>query len=443
MSVVRPLAGWGRYPVVDCDLHQPGSPDALVETLGGLPQAIARGNGRAYGDASLNPAATVGMLRLDRLIDLDPATGVVTCEAGVLLSDLISAMLPRGWFPPVTPGTKFVTIGGMIASDVHGKNHHGAGSFCDHVEWFDLALGDGRVLRCSADDNEDLFAATCGGMGLTGIILRASFRLLKVETALVRQRTIRAPTLADAFAAFESTLDWTYSVAWIDCLAQGRDLGRSALILGEHALPDEIPVDRRAAPLARPDRAARRVPIDFPAVALSRPSVQIFNKLYYARQREGDAIADIDPYFYPLDAILEWNRIYGARGFVQYQCVLPLAASEAGMTLLLRDIAAAGQASFLAVLKRFGKGSFGLLSFPMEGYTLALDFPANAANFALLERLDAITRDHGGRIYLAKDSRTEALTTAGYPNLERFRAIRHQYGLDTRFSSLQSQRLGL
>ncbi|MFZ4382669.1 MAG: FAD-binding protein, partial [Sandarakinorhabdus sp.] len=431
------------YPVVDCDLHQPGSPAALLDLVDTLPQVIARGNGRAYGDASLNPAATIGTLRLDRLIDLDPATGAVTAEAGLLLKDLIAAMLPRGWFAPVTPGTKFVTIGGMIASDVHGKNHHGAGSFCDHVEWLDLALGDGRVLRCSPDENADLFAATCGGMGLTGIILRARFRLLKVETSLVRQRTIRAPNLADAFAAFESTLDWTYSVAWIDCLAQGRNLGRSAIILGEHALPDEIPAARRSAPLARPDRAARRVPIDFPTAALSRPSVQIFNKLYYARQVDGMAIVDIDPYFYPLDALLEWNRIYGAPGFVQYQCVLPLGASEAGMTLLLRAIAAAGQASFLAVLKRFGKGSFGLLSFPMAGYTLALDFPANAANFALLERLDAITRDHGGRIYLAKDARTSRLDTAGYPDLERFRAIRQQYGLETRFSSLQSQRLGL
>lgn len=443
MALLRPLSGWGRYPIAECALHQPDSPAALVEALGGIPDGIARGNGRAYGDASLNRHAVVGMLRLDKLIDFDPLTGAIICEAGLLLSELIAAMLPRGWFPPVTPGTKFVTIGGMIASDVHGKNHHGAGSFCDHVEWIDLALGDGRVLRCSPTENAALFAATCGGMGLTGIVLRARFRLLKVETSMVRQRTLRAPTLAHAFALFEGTLGWTYSVAWIDCLASGRDLGRSAIILGEHALLDDIPADRRAAPLDRPARTAKRVPIDFPAAALSRIPVMMFNKLYYAVQRERDAIVDIDPYFYPLDALLEWNRIYGRRGFVQYQCVLPLAESEKGMTRLLRDIAAAGQASFLAVLKRFGKGSFGLLSFPMEGYTLALDFPANDSNFRLLARLDAITREHGGRIYLAKDARTDALSVAGYPHLDSFRAIRREFGFDTRFSSLQSQRLAL
>ncbi len=443
MVQVQQLSGWGRYPIAECPLHQPDTPAALAATMAGLPGAIARGNGRSYGDASLNTDAVVGTLRLDKLVDFDPEIGWITCEAGLLLSDMITIMMPRGWFAPVTPGTKFVTIGGMIASDVHGKNHHGAGSFADHVEWIDLALGDGRVLRCSHSENAALFAATCGGMGLTGIILRACVRLLKVETSMVRQRTVRAPSLAHAIARFEETLDWTYSVAWIDCLASGRSLGRSAIILGNHALPDEIPADRRADPLARRPRAVKRVPIDFPAAALSRVPVQIFNQFYYASQREGDAVVDIDPYFYPLDALLEWNRIYGRRGFVQYQCVLPLEESEKGMTKLLEAIAATGQASFLAVLKRFGKGSFGLLSFPMEGYTLALDFPANEGNFALLRQLDVITQSHGGRIYLAKDSRTDTLAPTGYPQLEAFRAIRREHGLDARFSSLQSQRLGL
>ena len=444
MAAVRALSGWGRYPVADCALYQPGNVAESCATIASLPDAIARGNGRAYGDASLNPAATIGMLGLDRFVDFDPETGELTCEAGLLLADLIAVLLPRGWFPPVSPGTKFVTIGGMIASDVHGKNHHGAGSFCDHVEWLDLAIGDGQVRRCSKTENEALFAATCGGMGLTGLIIRARFRLLKVATAMVRQRTIRAPTLAHAFAAFEASQGATYSVAWIDCLAQGRDLGRSAVILGEHATLDEIPADRRAAPFARPLRAVRRVPIDFPKLALGRMSVRTFNALYYARQREGDAIVDIDKYFYPLDALLDWNRIYGRGGFVQYQCVLPLETSEKGISLLLKNIAAGGQASFLAVLKRFGKGSFGLLSFPMEGYTLALDFPAHPGNFALLARLDGITSAHGGRVYLAKDAMTDRTgLEAGYPQIERFRAIRRELGVDRCFSSLQSRRLGL
>ena len=435
------LSGWGRYPVAECAVSTPRDAATVPALLDPLPDAIARGNGRSYGDAGMNPAATIDARRLDRLVDFDPATGLLVCEGGVLLSELIDAMLPRGWFAPVTPGTKLVTIGGMIASDVHGKNHHVAGSFCDHVEWIDLAIGEGRVLRCSAREHADLFAAACGGMGLTGVILRAAFRLLKVETAAVRQRTLRAPTLAHAFAAFEASLDWTYSVAWIDCLASGRHLGRSAILLGEHALRDELPPDRRNAPLRRAARKPKRVPVDFPAVALSRTPVRLFNRLYYAAQRPGDAIVDLDPYFYPLDAIRDWNRIYGRRGFVQYQCVLPLAKSEAGLTRLLTAIAAAGQASFLAVLKRMGRQSFGMLSFPMEGYTLALDFPATRSNLALLDRLDGITRDHGGRVYLAKDARAGAAAfAAGYPRLDEFRAARRRYGLD-RFSSLLSRRL--
>ncbi|MDB5698773.1 MAG: linked oxidase domain protein [Alphaproteobacteria bacterium] len=436
------LSGWGRYPVAECNVLTPGDAPALLRALDGLPEAIVRGNGRSYGDASLNPAATIEGRRLDRLIDFDPDTGLLVCEGGLLLAELIDVMLPRGWFPPVTPGTKLVTIGGMIASDVHGKNHHGAGSFCEHVEWLDLAIGDGSVLRCSAGENADLYAATCGGMGLTGAIARACFRLLEVETASVRQQTRRAPNLAHAFALLDESLEWTYSVAWIDCLAAGPDLGRSVILLGEHALPDELPAPRRAAPLARAVRRPKRVPIDFPALALSRPAVRIFNRLYYAAHKPGAAIVDIDRYFYPLDAIHDWNRIYGRGGFVQYQCVLPLAESKAGMTKLLTAIAAAGEASFLAVLKRFGGQSFGMLSFPMEGYTLALDFPANISNLALLDRLDAITREHGGRIYLAKDARTAADDfAAGYPRLEAFRAVRRRYRLDRHFSSLLSRRL--
>ena len=438
------LSGWGRFPTAECEVLRPPDAATLATMLSRFPDAIARGNGRSYGDASLNPDATVDTRRLDHLIDFDPATGWLVCEGGVLLAELINVFLPRGWLPPVMPGTKLVTIGGMIASDVHGKNHHSTGSFCDHVRWIDLAVGAAGVLRCSAIENTELFAATCGGMGLTGVVLRACFRMLQVETAAVRQRTIFAPTLVDAFARFEESLDWTYSVAWIDCLASGRDLGRSVMLLGEHARPDELPPQRRAARLARPARRAKRVPVDLPALALSRTSVRVFNRLYYAAQRPGDAIVNLEAFFYPLDAILDWNRIYGARGFVQYQCVLPLTASPSGMTELLTAIAAAGQASFLAVLKRLGRKSFGLLSFPMEGYTLALDFPANPANLVLLDRLDKITGDHGGRVYLAKDARVSAASfAAGYPRLGEFRAVRRRYGLDRRFSSLLSRRLDI
>lgn len=444
MPYQAPLAGWGRYPVRECNVWQPSTTDALHDTLKPLNTSIGRGNGRSYGDASMNVDATIDMLRLNRLIAFDEATGTLVCEAGVLLSDLVATLVPRGWFPPVTPGTRMVTIGGMIASDVHGKNHHAAGSFCDHVDWFDLELGDGRVLRCSLTENTDLFAATCGGMGLTGIIVRASFRMLKIETAYMRQRTIRVPDLEQALSVFEQSHSSTYSVAWIDCMATGKSLGRSAILLGEHATQDELDPLRGSAPLARPSRKTKTIPIDFPSFALSGFNVRMFNHLYYAMQRPGDAVVDLDPYFYPLDAIFDWNRIYGRLGFLQYQSVLPLATSEKGLRRLLEAISGAGAGSFLAVLKRMGQQSFGMLSFPMEGYTLALDFPATPDNFALLERLDAITADHGGRVYLTKDARVSPERfAAGYPRLNEFRTLREQYGLDKRFSSLLSQRLGL
>jgi decaprenylphospho-beta-D-ribofuranose 2-oxidase len=444
MTAPMPLSGWGRYPVVDCRQTRPIDPDEATSTSEAANgRLIARGNGRSYGDASLNPDNTLVTRALDRFITFDANAGWLTCEAGVLLSDIIDAMLPRGWFPMVTPGTRFVTVGGMIASDVHGKNHHRDGSFCHHVAWFDLALGDGGVLRCSRDDHADLFAATCGGMGLTGVVLRACIRLRAVESAAIRQRTLRADHLDHAIELFETTLDWTYSVAWIDCLATGARTGRSVLLLGEHATRDELDAKRRAVPLARPQSRARRLPITPPAFVMGRTAMRLFNTAYYAAQRQGERLVDINPYFYPLDAVLDWNRVYGAAGFVQYQCVLPLADSRRGLGRLLAAIAATGDASFLAVLKRMGPASPGLIGFPMEGYTLALDFPASPVNLTLLDRLDAITTDHNGRVYLAKDARMAPAMMQSHPGLPAFREVRRRYGLDTRFSSLLSQRLGL
>lgn len=437
------ISGWGRYPVIDGPLVSPADTAEAAAAAGLMDGAIPRGNGRSYGDAALGAALTIAGRRLDRFIAFDGANGTLVCEGGVLLSDIIDALLLRGWFVAVTPGTRFVTVGGMIAADVHGKNHHGAGSFCDHVEWLDLAIGD-AVLRCSRIEHADLFAATCGGMGLTGLILRAAFRLRPVPSASIRQQGIRARNLDAAIEVFETTLDWTYSVAWIDCLAGGDHLGRSVVLLGEHAEVDELPDPAiRAAPHARASQRTRRVPFDFPAFALNPLSVGAFNGIYYRAQRTGERIVPLNPYFYPLDAILEWNRIYGRRGFVQYQCVLPLAESRAGLIRLLREIARAGSGSFLAVLKRMGPASFGLMSFPLAGYTLALDFPVSPANLALLDRLDAITAEHGGRIYLAKDGRAKPNFSAGYPKIDEFRAIRAKYGLTTRFASCLSQRLEL
>lgn len=441
-SRVVPLSGWGRYPMVPCRLAMVSETSVAAATVAGADTLIARGCGRSYGDSSLNPDLTVATAGMNRILAFDAGTGRVECEAGLLLRELIDVLLPRGWFPPVTPGTKFVTIGGMIASDVHGKNHHRHGSFCDHLEWIDLALGDGRVLRCSRDQNPDLFAATCGGMGLTGFILRAAFGMTRVPSAWVRQETRRAADLDAVLRLAEESLDWTYSVAWIDCLARGASLGRSVLFLGEHAPVEALPAARRTAPFAWPQRSDKAVPVDFPSFALGSLSVRLFNALYYRAQRPGEAIVGFDPYFYPLDAIAGWNRIYGRRGFVQYQCVLPLAASREGLGRLLEAISSAATGSFLAVLKRLGGQSFGLLSFPSPGYTLALDFPVSPATMKLLPRLDAIVAEHGGRIYLAKDARIDSEHfAAGYPRIEEFRQIRRGWSLDPKFASLQSGRL--
>ncbi|HKR18577.1 MAG TPA: FAD-binding oxidoreductase [Stellaceae bacterium] len=438
------LAGWGRYPLVDCRVIAARSSADVLAAVAAEPSLIARGNGRAYGDAALNPAATLDLRRDDRFMAFDAASGVLTAEAGVLLADILDCLVPHGWFPPVTPGTKFVTLGGMLAADVHGKNHHKAGTIGDHVESLDLALADGRVVRCSCDENASLFAATLGGMGLTGIILNARLKLQPIETAYVRQETLRARNLDQIMDLFETSRDWTYTVAWIDCLARGRDLGRALLYRGEHARSGELPSRRRAAPLVVPVRRTRRIPVDFPAVMLNRWSVTAFNRLFYRAGRRGTAIIDYDRFFYPLDTIREWNRMYGG-GFVQYQCVLPKAVSRAGLSALLSRIAAAGAGSFLSVLKLLGPGR-GMLSFPMEGYTLALDFPADPANLALLTELDAIVAAHGGRVYLAKDARIAAVdfrrAYAG-ASLDEFAAVRSAVDPTRKFTSLQSRRLGL
>jgi len=439
------LSGWGRYPTAECRFIEARSESGVPAAVLSHASLIARGNGRAYGDCALNPDATLGLLKQDRLISFDATNGLLACEAGTLLSDIIEAFVPRGWFPPVTPGTKFVTVGGMIAADVHGKNHHRLGSFGDHVESLELALADGSIVQCSANENAELFAATRGGMGLTGVILKASFKLIPIETAWIRQETLRASNLDEAMALFEDSKDWTYSVAWIDCLTRGASMGRSIFFRGEHARLSELPESWRGEPYALSSKRGWRVPFDMPSLLLNRWSVSAFNAIYYRTNRPNSALVDFDTFFYPLDAIGDWNRIYGRSGLLQYQCVLPKPPSRKGLGALLDRIAASGAGSFLSVLKLFGPQEKGLMSFPMEGYTLALDFHAgNASVLALLDELDAIVVELGGRIYLAKDARASAkMIERGYPNLARFKSIRAKVDPERRFASLQSQRLGL
>lgn len=433
------LSGWGRTPVHSTRLiHPEGEADIRAALAQG--PLIARGNGRAYGDSAVGQQ-TLDMRRLDHVLAFDPATGQLVAEAGLLLADIIACFLPQGWFPAVTPGTRFVTLGGMIAADVHGKNHHRDGGMRHVTDWIDLMDQDGTVRRCSRQENPELFEWTIGGMGLTGVILRAAIRLRPVETGWIRQTTRPAANLQAALAALEADSHATYSVAWIDCLATGDAMGRSLVMTGEHAALSEL----GGRPTLPPARRKRAVPVDLPGFALNRYSVRAFNALYWAagQRQQGSRLVDWDSYFYPLDAILGWNRIYGRRGFLQFQCVLPDASAHAGMAALLRAISASGQGSFLAVLKRMGAAGGGL-SFPMPGHTLALDFPATPRAQALFDRLEAITLDHGGRFYLAKDARLSAGTfRAADPRAADFARFRAGAGLTAHFASAQSARLEL
>jgi FAD/FMN-containing dehydrogenase len=417
-------------------------PDAIDPLVHDAPTLIARGAGRAYGDAAIGCDATLSLENLDRMIAFDPASGRLTVEAGVRLAEILDAFVPRGFFPPVVPGTAHVTVGGMVAANVHGKNHHTAGGFGAHVERLTLITADGARV-CAPAENAELFRATVGGMGLTGIIRDVTFRMMPIDTAFIRNETIVMPDLDAVLRGFEDSAGWTYSVAWIDGLARGAATGRSVLFRGEHARADELAGDP-ARPYAMPKRRALSLPFHLPGLALNRMSVAAFNALYFARQRPGTTIVPLTRYFFPLDAVGAWNRIYGRRGFVQHQSVIPKAAGRAALGEMLDLVSSRGSPSFLAVLKLFGADESGLISFPLEGYTLALDFPASGKTFRLLDELDRIVASHGGRLYLAKDARqSRATMEAGYPGLGAFRELRRASGAATKFRSLQSERLAL
>ncbi len=435
------LSGWGRFAPVDCDTRAPRDAAALADALARGP-AIARGMGRAYGDSALNATNTISMRHFDRFIAFDDETGQLVAEAGVTLDAIIAAFLPRGWFPAVTPGTRFVSLGGAIAADVHGKNHHCDGSFGAFVDWIEVMQRGGTILRASRTENAELFAHTLGGMGLTGVILRAAIRLRPVQTGWIVQELIPVETLDQMLDTFEGATDAPYSVAWLDAMS---GTGRGHVMLGHHAAVRDLPVRDRATPFAvrRPLRLS--LPVTLPGFVLSAPVMRLMNALYWrlGLRKAGQSLVDWERYFYPLDAIAGWNRAYGPRGFVQFQCALPLDAGQSGLKLLLQALAEAGAGCFLTVLKRFGPGA-GPVSFPMEGYTLALDLAATPANLKLIERLDQITLDHGGRFYLAKDARVKpAILHAADPRLERFAQWRRAEGLDAAFVSAQSERLGL
>lgn len=440
------LAGWGRYPRHESDLFEMRAPGEIPALVRSADTVIARGAGRSYGDAAIGIGATLSLRSLDRMIGFDPQSGELRIEAGVMLSDIVRTFLPRGFFPPVVPGTQYVTVGGMVAANVHGKNHHRAGAFGRHVISLSLLTADGSEVLCSRHDNPGLFFATIGGMGLTGIIREVTFRMMPVETAFICGETLALPDLDATMRAFEHSRDWTYSVAWIDALAQGPSLGRSLLFRGEHVRRDEIDGMKNDKEKAWDARHRHRVPFELPASPVNRLTVRAFNRLYYWRGACGrkSRIVHLEPYFFPLDSISDWNRLYGPRGFLQHQSIFPKANSRDAIGTMLEYVARSARPPSLAVLKLMGPGDESPMGFPMEGYTLALDFPVNAGTLKLVEILDGIVLAHGGRLYLAKDARQEReVMEAGYPHVGAFRALRKATGAAAKFRSCQSERLGL
>src|SRR5574343_432804 len=421
------IANWGNYPVVESDEQFFSWEDQLTDLLKDPTPFIPRGNGRCYGDASLAPR-TISTGKFNKILSFDKVNGIFECQSGLTLDHILTVIVPAGWFLPVTPGTKFISVGGAVGSDVHGKNHHVDGSFSNHIIEMEIIIGTGEKKVCSPDLLPDLFEATCGGMGLTGLITRVKFRLKKIATSYIKQKQIKARNLEHIIELFEEYKHYTYSVAWIDCLKKGNHFGRSILILGEHAELNELPEKFRNEPLRLPPGKQITFPFNLPSFVLNSFTVKLFNMLYYGKNLKPviDNVVSYEPFFYPLDAVLHWNRGYGKKGFVQYQFVLPMSARQ-GLVEILHRISDKGLGSFLAVLKVFGKQE-SMISFPKEGYTLALDIPVRDGLFEVLDELDQLVLKHGGRLYMSKDARMKAsVLEAGYPRLNEFKSIVRKY----------------
>ena len=424
--------GWGRVHRATGEVARPERNSALQRTLSEQP-APAIGNRRSYGDASLNDGGrAIDMTRMDRILGFDPETGLLHVEAGCTIGHLVRAFAPKGWLPPVMPGTGFATIGGCIAQDVHGKNHHHAGSFGQHVKSLTLMTG-GKAETVLSTENGTRFRATVGGLGQTGVIADAKLRMLKAKGDVMIVTERRVEDLDQHLALLDAS-EAAYTVGWIDATATGTDLGRGILEEGE-----------TGAGLVPAPKKARSVPMDAPAFALAPGMVRTFNAAYYRRvpTQGRTVVKPIYDFFFPLDRIHDWNRLYGKPGFHQFQCVLPLDEKDA-LRKMLTDIGRAGTASPLAVLKRMGPGRAGMLSFPMEGYTLAVDFPNRSAAEKVIKRLEAMTAEARGRIYLAKDALASGETIkAMYPEWPEWREAANEVDPDGALKTDMVRRLEL
>jgi decaprenylphospho-beta-D-ribofuranose 2-oxidase len=428
------VSSWGNFPKIKNKSFLFFKKKKLKIIVDNNTELIPYGNGRSYGDSALSKNI-INVKTYNYFINFDNEKGILHLQAGVLLSEILDIFVPKGWFLKITPGTKLITVGGAIASDVHGKNHHAEGCFSECVEEFNLMLPNGNEVRCSKNENVELFRATCGGMGLTGVILDAKISLKKINSKFISQTTIKTKNLKDTFDAFEKYKDKPYSVAWIDCLAKGSKLGKCLLMVGDFDNDGDLSYQLKK---------KINIPFNFPSFSLNTLSVKAFNWLYYGKVRKNVSKqkVDIDTFFYPLDSIDNWNRIYGKNGFTQYQFILPKEKSFKGLEEILTAISKSGKGSFLAVLKLYGKANENYLSFPMEGYSLALDFKIEKGLFELLDKLDEIVLKCNGRIYLSKDVRvSKAAFEKGYPLIEKFRELREKYKMNEKFNSLQSKRV--
>ncbi len=439
------LSGFGKYPKARCRVTRPPGIFEINEILK-TDSVLARGLGRSYGDSSLNDKGVVAeSILMNRFIAFDEETGILRCEAGVTYKDILDTFVLRGWFPAVTPGTKYVTMGGAIASDVHGKNHHNVGSFSSFLLSFKILLASGEIMECSRTQNSDLFWATVGGMGLTGFILEAEIQLKKISSPYLTNRSLKLKNMDELFDKLEEfDADYHYSVAWMDIVASGKSYGRNVLLLGNHAGSDELTNKLKAISSKKYIEKKISVPFEVPFATLNKVSITLFNSAFYMAAKNKIEFVHYDKYFYPLDFILNWNHIYSKSGLIQYQLNVPEDKGKEAIDKVLKKVVAFGGGSFLAVLKKMGAQD-GILSFPFKGYTLSMDFPVKKGVVEMCKVLDEIVVDYGGRNYLTKDSILDEKTFKQMYNglWEKWMKIKMKYDPENKFTSNQARRLGL
>lgn len=429
------IHGWGRYSLVDAKVLKPEKINDINKLIDINEKIIARGLGRSYGD-SANNTVVVDTTSLNNVVKFDTESGIIICESGISISQINKITIPKGWFVPVTPGSSYVTLGGAIASDIHGKNHHLDGTFSKHILSISLMLSDGEIVNISNSENIDLFKATCGGMGLTGIIVSASIKLKSISSNLIKKKTIKNNSLEELLKQFEINFSSPYSVAWLDCSNKSKSVN-SLLFLGEHCKKGKL-ISRT--------KKSKYIPIKLCSMFLNKYLIKIFNKIYYYKNLKKTQITlvSLENYFYPLDSLMNWNFLYGKKGFIQYQFVIPKKNGIEILKKILNLIKDHNQIPFLAVLKMLGSQNKNYLSFPTEGYTLALDFKVSDSVLKLINILDKVVVDNGGKIYLTKDAIMSKETFRKcYPQWEEFQQIRSKYKATGKFVSQQSLRLGL